>query len=486
MLSPKQLYSSLYSLKEIHLISGSLLIVLLSIAGCSHPVVRTVETPDVANQGRFLDSGSVSPQDQWWKEFNDLELNQLIETSLSENLSLAQAWSRLAQASASLQSTESSRYPSLNLGANARRQFQDASQGAGSTNTTSGSTTFSANYELDLWGKVRNQNAGAYFNYLASEQDLQTAAISLAAQVANTWFTLIEKQSQRQMLEAQLKTAEQTLESIRIRFENGNRNGTDLLQQEQAIEARRASLILNRAEIKVLENSLSVLLGKDPSTASFDSSTSFPTLAPFPSTGLPAETLGKRPDIQSSWLEIQSADTDVAVAIANRFPSITLGGTISSAFSSSVDLFENWIKSLTANLVLPLIDGGARKAEVERREMILRNAILGFQSDYLNAIREVEDAIIQEKQQSAYLESLNIQINYAERVFEQTLNRYKKGNQTYLQVLTAENSLLNLQRTHISANRALLNNRVALYRAIGGGFELPNSIAWSATATTEK
>jgi len=444
--------------------------------------MQPVETPSVAQYSRFSLSGNVPLDQQWWRSFDDPELNQLVDQSFADNLSLAQAWSRLAQSEATLFASSAASYPSLSLATSARRQWQNTPGGATSTDATSGSSAFNSSYELDLWGKIKAQYEGAYFDYLASEQDLQTAATSLAAQTANTWFALIEKTAQGTLLQTQYQTAQQTLESIQIRFMNGNRNGTDLLQQQQVIESRKALLILNQSDIAVLEHSLAILLGKDPSLATFSPPAHLSELPPFPSIGLPASVLTNRPDIKSAWLAIQSADADVAASIANRFPAITIGGSISAAFGSPINLFENWIKSLSASLSLPLIDGGSRRAEVERRQALARSAVLQYQSIFLAAIKEVEDAIVQEQKQRDYLESLNKQVDLAERVFEQTLNRYQKGNQTYIQVLTTQDSLHTLLRTRLTAQRTLLTYRVALYRAIGGGFELQESRAWANTA----
>jgi len=466
------------------LLSSTILLIATGIflTSCTHPTPEPVQIPSELEQSRFSERGSIPQADRWWEAFDDADLNEFIEQAFSENLTLAQAWSRLAQAEASLKATGASRYPSLNFSANARRQWQNTPESARATDTTSGATAFNTSYELDLWGKIRNQYAGAVFDYQATEQELYAAAISLSAQISNTWYSLVEKRAQQQLLQAQYETAEQTLESIRIRFNNGNRNGTDLLQQEQVLESRKASLILNQAEIEVLEHSLAILSGKDPASASYPMVRNFPVLPAFPALGIPAETLAKRPDIQSSWLAIQSADADVAAAIANRFPSITLGGTISAAFGSPINLFENWVKSLSASLALPLFDGGARVADVERRQALLGTTFLQYQSAYIGAIKEVEDAIIREKQQLKYLESLDKQIKLAENVFDQTLNRYKNGNQTYLQVLTAQDSLHNLRRTKLTAVRNLLNYRTSLYQAIGGSFDLTPSEAWQNAA----
>jgi len=451
------------------------------ITGCSTPSIPPIQPPEITEEAHFSKSGTEAVSASWWTAFNDPALNKLIEQALSQNLTLAQSWSRLSQAESLVKAGGAARFPSLFTTVSSRRQWQNLNGPSDSSDTTSGSTGLTSSYELDLWGKVRAQYESSYFDYLTSEQDLQTASISLAAEVANTWFTLTEKWAQRELLTAQYQNAQQTLESIKVRFNNGSRNATDLLQQQQVIESRNALLILNQSEIAVLEHSLSILLGKDPSKGSYQPTLRFPDFPDLPSTGIPAQTLSHRPDIQSAWYAIQAADRDVAIAIDSRFPTITLGGTLSAAFGSPVNWFENWIKALTASISLPIIDGGSRRSEVDRRKALLGTALLRYENAYLTAMKEVEDALIQEQQQSDYLASLDQQIKLADQVFQQTLLRYQQGNQTYLQVLTAQDSLHSLKRTQLTALRTLFSYRIALYRAIGGNLTPPHSERWDRT-----
>ena len=446
------------------------------LSSCTHPAGDApVPNEILPSSSQFSENGRTVAPNSWWTAFQDPQLNNLIAKSLENNPGIGQAWARLRMAEASARIASADLYPDLSFTGSAQRRFQNAPGPSNSTDSTSGSTSFTTSYELDLWGRVRAESDAASLESKATEQDLQTAATSLIAQVANTWFTLTEKTSQRQLLGEQYKNAMQTLDLMQTRFENGSSTGTDLLQQQQSVEAANAVLILNQSEIEVLEHTLAILLGTDPSQASYHTETSLPDLPEFPALGIPAVVLNQRPDIQAAWLRIQAADASVAAAIANRFPKITLSGSLTSSFGSPINLFENWVKTLLANLSLPIIDSGARTSQVDLQKAQLTSAILAYQTAFLEAIKEVEDAIVQERQQLLYIESLQTQVELSQQVYEQTLTRFQSGNRSYLQVLTTQDSLHSLNRTLLTARRTLLSYRIDLYRAIGGPIDLPES-----------
>ncbi len=456
---------------------------LIALAGCSYPETPTASAPSSLGENAlsdhsFSESGTVPVESHWWTAFNDAQLNTWVDKALRENLSLAQAWARLSEAEATLTASSAARFPSLGLQTSVRRTFDDATTANPPTDRTTGSLDLIASYELDLWGKVRSEARGAYFEYRATEQDLRAASISIAGQIAITWYNLVERRAQQSLLKAQYQNAEQTLESIRMRFQHGSRNATDLLQQQQVIEARSGALIQNQAEIEILEHHLGILTGSTALHIEVQTPDTFPELPEFPSTGIPAAIITARPDIQAAWLRLQAADAAAATAVANRFPSLTLGAVLSSAFGGPVQLFDEWMEALTASLSASLIDGGLRRAEVDRRQALLSSALLNYRQTVLEALREVEDAIVQERQQQAFLESLSRQIVLAEQVFDQTFARYQSGDQSYLQVLTAQDSLHQLRRTALTAQLQLLQFRIALYRSLGSGFEPVLSDAW--------
>lgn len=420
----------------------------------------------------FSMNGSEVLNDRWWEQWNSAELNALVEEALSENFSLSAAWARLEQAEASLSKADAGRFPTLGASGNARRD-RSIGEDRDTIENDSGSVGLSASWEIDLWGRIRSSSNAARLDRDASKEDLQATAISLVSQIVQTWLQLGEQHGQRVLLREQISLSESTLELIQARFARGQSSASDLWQQERLVESRKGNLILVEARIKSLEYALAVLIGKDPASTRFPAITSIPVPPPFPSTGTPAEALGRRPDIRAAWMRVEAADHRIASAMADRFPRISLSAGLSSPSSETLNLFNEWITSVAGSLGIPLIDGGSRRAEVDRNEALLRQLLSQYGNTWLTAIREVEDAILEEKTQRAYLSSIDTQIGLAERVLTQTSSRYEQGQLSYLQVLEAQQTLQGLQRSRLETARAAAAARVDLHKAIGGGFELP-------------
>ena len=421
-------------------------------------------------------NGSEVLDDRWWEQWNDAQLSAYVEDALSQNFTLSAAWARLEQAEASLNKADSGRFPTLGASGNARRD-RSIGEDRDTTENDSGSVGLSASWEIDLWGRIHSSSNAARLDRDASREDLHATAIALVSQIVQTWLQLGEQHGQRVLLKEQISISESTLELIQARFSRGQSSASDLWQQERLVESRRGSLILVEARIKSLEYALAVLTGKEPSSTRFPEIMSIPVPPPFPSTGTPAEALGRRPDIRAAWMRVEAADHRIASAMAERFPRISLSAGLSSPFSESLNLFNEWITSVAGSLGITLIDGGSRRAEVDRNEAMLRQVLSQYGDTWLTAIREVEEAILQEKTQRAYLSSIDTQIGLADRVLTQTASRYEQGQLSYLQVLEAQQTLQTLQRNRLETARAAAAARVDLHKAIGGGFELPENRA---------
>lgn len=417
-------------------------------------------------------NGAEPLEDRWWEKWNDPQLNACIEDALSGNFPLSAAWARLEQAEASLKRADAGRFPTLGASGNARRD-RSIGEDRDTIENDTGSVGLSASWEIDLWGRIRSTSNAALLDRDASREDLHATAIALVGQIVQTWLQLAEQHGQRKLLSEQIALSERTLELIQTRFSRGQSSASDLWQQERLVESRKGNLILVEARIKSLEYALAVLMGKDPTTTRFPVIATLPVPPAFPATGTPAEALGRRPDVRSAWMKVEAADHRIAAAMAERFPRISLSAGLSSPFSETLNLFNEWITSVAGSLGITLIDGGSRRAEADRTEAVLRQAISQYGDKWLTALREVEDAILQEKTQRAYLSSIDTQIGLAERVFTQTSSRYEQGQVSYIQVLEAQQTLQTLQRNRVETARAVASARVDLHKAIGGGFELP-------------
>ncbi len=438
---------------------------MLGLGACSSLPTREHAMPDLP--AGFSQPGSAPVTEAWWRGFQDTQLDQLIAHALQHNFSLRAVWDRLDQAAALARKSRAGYFPQL-----------DASAAAGRTSVHNGtenseySAGLSAAYEVDLWGRVRSSAQAADLDRQASAAQLQTAALTLSAQIASAWYQFAEQSALAELQQRQLDTNRQVLELVTLRFQHGQVGATDVLQQRQLVESTRGDLALTQAQRQVLRHQLAVLLGEAPGTSLI------PEPAPglqvqlpeLPGTGVPAQRLQQRPDVQQRWLTLQAADRRVAAALAERFPRLSLSGTATASASRSADLFDDWIGNLAANLLLPVIDGGQRRAEVQRTEAVASEALNEYRQTLLDAFGEVEDALTREQRQQEYLASVDQQLRLSRLAIERLRDSYRNGAVDYLRVLNALLTDQSLERSRLQARRQWIEYRIALHRALAGGW----------------
>ncbi|PXX91618.1 hypothetical protein DIT71_06980 [Marinobacter vulgaris] len=421
--------------------------------------------PPIEPPAEFTRTGQPVVPDSWWTSFDDEQLDSLVTRALEDNLGLRASYQRLRQARAVADRQRAGLFPSLDATAGAERQETDT------TNTDTFSAGLSARYEVDLWGRVQSLSEAESLRASATLADYQAAAISLSGEIANTWFQLVEQRAQLALAESQLETNENVLTVIESRFAMGQNNSADVLRQRQLVSASRERLSNIEGEAGVLRHQLAVLLGQSPGQGVLPEDDTLPALPPLPETGVPAELVQRRPDLQQAWRVVQAADRDLAAAISNRFPRFSIEASINSQANDAGDLFDNWLATLAGNLLVPLVDGGERRAEVRRSEAVLGELVQEYGQAVLVAIREVEDALVREQQQRRRLRSLDEQSQLADTTYRQLRNQYLNGAVSYIDVLTALQDRQDLQRTILNTRQQLLTTRVALYRALAGSIE---------------
>lgn len=441
-------------------VTGALL-GLFVVSGCRQ-APDEMESP-VAVPAGFSESGGAMVPDAWWTAFGSPELDGLIEEALEGNLDLGVAWERLRAARAVREQAGAGLWPTLDIegqGQLRRPEFMDGDQLQ---------LGLSAGYEVDLWGRIRSRTAAEDFRVEATRADYEAAALSVSAEVARTWFGLVVARRQEALLESQVETNETVLRLLRNRFGSGQILRTDILQQTRLVEQTREQLYAAQARSRVLEHQLEVLLGRVPQEGIGLSVEALPGLPPLPETGLPAELVRRRPDMRAAWNRLMAADRDLAAAVAERYPRVTLSGSLFTEENDAINLFDEWIRSLVGNVVLPVIDGGRRRAVAEEAEAVRMQLLNAYGQTMLEAFREVEDALVREDRQRRQLESLEEQLRLARETYEQLRRQYFNGVTDYLEVLTALTDEQRLRRDTLSAQLALYEFRIALYRALAGG-----------------
>ena len=450
------------------------------LSGCSM-ATQNLKTPLVV-PARFSESGTSPLPDKWWESFEDPVLSGLIDKALANNFDLHTAWDRLNQAEAAARRAGADLFPALDAGADTSgNRFRESGQTGDSSSYALGLT---ASYELDLWGRIRSGRDAAVFDVHASEQDLQAAALTLSATVAGTWYQLVEQYGQLNVLEAQIVTNGTVLELVTLQFRTGQVGIADMLQQRQLVESNQGEKSQALARAKVLEHQLAILLGVPPRQTVAPRVAALTKLPAMPQSGLPAELIQRRPDVRSALYSVQSADSDLAAAIADRFPRLSLTAGVDTSGGHTRDLFDNWLAALAANLLAPVIDGGLREAEVDRTRAVASEALHNYGQTILDALGEVEDALVQEQRQRDFIASINRQLGLAGQVVDSLRDRYIQGTVDYQRVLDALLSHQDLQRSLLTAERDLVQYRIDLCRALGTGWPLDRPEERNADAST--
>jgi len=448
----------------------SLAVILLLVASCSPFKPRVRQSPAGELPPTFsLYTAESEPAKRWWEEFNDHELNALIIEMLSDNLTLKETWARLNQIRAQAVQAGAALYPDLagTAGASYTRQRS----GNGSRKTVSNdnySLGVVSSYELDLWGRVRSGRESALLEASAAREDVNAAAMTLSAEVARRWVNIIAQRMQKRLLEHQLQTNLTFLELIELRFHMAMVSALDVYQKKQVVEDIKAAIPMVEAQEQLLRHELALLLGKPPQTFLNISREDLPKPIEIPATGLPADLLSARPDLRAAWMRLWAADWQVAAARADRLPAISLTAQAHYGEGDMDVLFDNWLLSLAGNLTAPIFDGKRRAAEVDRSLAVVDEKVSAYRRTVLTAIKAVEDALVTESKQREHIKGLEKVTAAARKALKEAGNRYRKGLNDYLPVLTQLLKVQDLERNLIQQQANLLGARISLYRALGG------------------
>lgn len=423
----------------------------------------------------------VSPN--WWTAFNDPRLDQLINEALTANLDLRAATARVDEARALLGMSRSYLFPSLDLNATAGRQrlSQVGAEPLTGINPVSNlyGVGLSASYEIDLWGRIRSGVNASSENLQASEFDRDAIRISIAAEVARSYFSLVSADAELAVLRDTLVTRDESVQLQRDRYDAGLNSEFDL----RSAEAERAAVIADIGTAtrvqKTIEAALATLLGRSPRAVYLPSIDRSPvaqaaaTVPPIPE-GLPSDLLAQRPDIRRSEAQLAAADYRISEARAQFFPSLVLTGTYGSQSNALGNLFSGpaAVWSYAAGLVQPIFAAGFIYYQVQATEARRDQVAIGYQQTVQTAFREVHDAFV------AYGTARDVFAAQTERrdrlaqALEFAQLRYKAGYSPYLEVLDSQRSLLRAETDRIIAARNLRSAIIDINKSLGGGWNL--------------
>lgn len=446
------------------LIAG--LIILTGLSGCGPQKSQTTLPVDTTQT--FSHSGEIKMPARWWTSFEDEALNTLVDSALTANLDIRRAWERLEAAQAVLKQQKAPLFPSVEASLGGEINQNQLLSYSPDQLYQFGVT---AGYEVDLWGRIRSRVEAERFRSRATQTDYQTAALSLSAEIARHWYRLIEARNQLQLANRQVKTNEEMLRLMEARFGSGQVRSADILRQRQLLEATREQQTTAEEQVQLVEHRLAVLMGNPPQKSISRKRDSLPQLPPVPETGVPAELIKRRPDVQSAFYRLQAADREVAAAISNQYPRFSLSANASMDLTQIDQLFKDWALSLSGNLLAPIFQGGRLRAEVDRTMAVKNQRLLTYGQTMLEAFQEVEDALTREQKQQQRMASIEKQVELARQTYQQVRMEYFNGMGNYLEVLTALDEVQQLKRSLLAAHYNLLEYRIALYRALAGGFQ---------------
>ncbi|MCK5691155.1 efflux transporter outer membrane subunit [Myxococcota bacterium] len=406
---------------------------------------------------------------KFWEEFEDPKLNALVEQALSGNFKMQGAVARLEQVEAIAIQMGSMLWPTISAEGSGAVQPTYIPMSQSFSNIERYGASVKASYELDLWGKARNQKDAARFDAMAVQENLVALGLSVAAETTEAYFDTISYEHEVRLLQAQLNANQTYLDLTRLRVGEGLASMLDFYQQEQQLASVEGQLAQLRATTILAHKRLSVMLGKMPGEAQSEEELSLPSLPLLPKTGVPSEVLLRRPDIRAARLSLISADARVGVAIADALPSLRLSGSLIYQSTELATLFAEMLWSAVASVTQPIFEGGRRMSEIDVRKAAFKEAVSNYGQAMVEAILEVESALVQEKHEKERMRALQRQVKSASAALVQARARYEQGLNDYLPVLTALRGKQSSERTLVASQRRVLSLRVSLYRALGGG-----------------
>jgi len=419
----------------------------------------------------FVDDGSPFAgelPDRWWEAFGDSDLNALQSAALDGNFDLEAARDRWRAALAVVRRERSLLLPTFDAFAFGEQIRRESDDFRGEERFGLGVT---GAYEVDVWGENASLVESAALAAAVEAERVKAAAIALSAQVALTWYALVEQRGQAAVLEAQIRTNEQVLRVVHARFGGGVVRASDVLRQERLLESTREQRAAAQAGIETLEHALLVLTGQPPTGAIVARDEDLPDAPSRPALGLPSALLQRRPDVRAALLAVASADAGVAAAVARQYPSVTLGLEASTVEDSIGDLFDDWASLISVDVVGPLLDGGRREAEVDRARAVKAERVNVYAQTVLVALRQVVDAIAREDAREEQIARLERQLELARRTSERLNREYLNGDISYIDVLEALTTEQQLQRDLLATRFERLGDRIDLYSALAGGWE---------------
>lgn len=459
---------------------------LLALSGCA--VGPNYHRPEMAVPAQFKETGEwrqAQPKDEivrgrWWELYGDPVLNELEGRVNVSNQTLRAVEAQFRQAQAVARQARASFFPGVDLGVSATRSksgtgtntvVNGATTVSGGSEVTSRRATATASWEPDVWGRIRRSVENARDSASASAADLEAQRLSIQAELAQDYFLLRVSDQQLQLFEDTVNAYERNLDITRNRYAVGVAGRVDVAQAESQLRSTQSQLVDERVTRAQLEHAIALLVGEAPSTFKIDRA-AFEAKLPNVPVAIPSELLERRPDIAAAERRVMAANASVGVATAAFFPSITLSGTFGYQSTNAANWFTapSRFWSLGPALAQTLFDGGLLRAQRQEAIASYDQTVANYRETTLAAFQDVEDNLVALRLLEEESQLLNDALKSARETVTLTLNQYKAGTVSYLNVVTVQASALADERAAVTLLGRQFTSNVALIRALGGGW----------------
>jgi len=420
--------------------------------------------------------GDRLPRDNWWMLFDNAEIGELEQRLIAGNPTLAAALANYAGATALKDQARAGLFPTLGLNASAERNRESLNAPLRGPTTP---TYFNANtlggsvsYELDLWGKIRNEVAAGEANAAERVGILENARLSLIAQLADDYVQLRSLDRDSAILDQTVQAFTRALKLTEQRHEAGIAPGLDVSQAQTQLNTARSQAAQTLGQRALIEHAIAALLGVSASTFSIKPDIVAIKLPQIPS-GIPTTLLERRPDIAAAQRRMLAANANIGVARAAYFPSLTLGAQ--GGFQSTAA--SNWLSAPSAfwaigpNALLSVFDGGLRRAQVAQARAEFDASAANYRGTVVSAFQQVEDGLATLNHYHDASVEEKAAVDAAQRTLDYSMALYKQGATDYLTVVTSQTALLQAQLEALNLDTLQLTASVDLIRALGGGWE---------------
>jgi len=454
-------------------------------AGCTvGPKYQRASAPvpakwDVAEPWREGAPKDGVPKGEWWSVFHDEELNDLEKQTLDANQTIKVAAARLEQARASAAVQIATQFPTLSTAPSVQRQRLSGNRPSssnfgvtGPVSQTSITLPFVAGYEVDLFGRRRRSIEAAQAAYQASAADLENVRLVITSELAGDYFTVRQLDTELGILNRTVETLQKGLQLVDSRHKGGVASGLDVAQEETLLNTTRTQAILLQQQRKQFEDAIAVLLGKpapDFHLAPKEMNADPPAL----DAGLPSDLLERRPDIAEAERQMAAANAQIGIARAAYFPLLNLfanGGWQASDIAKLLNV-QSTVWAVGADAAEAIFTGGSRRAQTQFAKAGYNASIASYRNTVLSAFGEVQDDVTGLMVLDQAFHSQEQAVDAARRTLNISTDRYTGGLVSYLDVVTAQQTLLNNEQQLAAIRGQRLVTSVLLIKALGGGWD---------------